>query len=263
MDRALLGEIRRMLAPLERRVKLAVSRAIVTLVNDGTGIQTVQGTALKGEVIGDDTEHMQPGGLSHKSLASAEGLFVSQSGVRDDGVWICISDRRYRPKDIEDGDTIIYNEGERQSTIWFQKKGAIEISARTGGGEPSRVSMRESGEIELFAALGGNPTTLLLKEDGSVKLTAGGGGNKSEATFGMDSSITLKNDNGSFQMAQDGTANINGFVIDPDGNASSPGTIQADQEITAMAASPATSVTLSQHVHPNATGDTSPAKPGT
>jgi hypothetical protein len=54
-----------------------------------------------------------------------------------------------------------------------------------------------------------------------------------------------------------GKIDLNGFVIDQQGNASTPG------EVTAMAATPATSVTLSRHTHLTGTGPSSPATPGT
>ena len=54
-----------------------------------------------------------------------------------------------------------------------------------------------------------------------------------------------------------GTWNFNGVTIDKQGNLKAPG------EITAMAATPATSVTLSRHVHPSGTGPTGPGQPGT
>lgn len=72
-----------------------------------------------------------------------------------------------------------------------------------------------------------------------------------------DGTIVITNDGGSFEMAPSGAVTINGVVIDPDGNVSVPG------EVTAMAESPGTSVTLSQHIHPTGVGPSSPPTPGT
>jgi phage gp45-like len=257
MDRALLGEIRRMLDPIARKLKLVASKAIIELVKDAPGVQMVQASVLKGEVTDDSTEHMQPGGLTHVPFPGAEGIYLSVGGVRDDGVMICVSDRRYRPKDKKPGETLLYNEGDLQSTIYLREDGSIEVSAHTSGDVPSKITMRANGECELYASLGNDPSIVLLKADGAIEVTAGGGGNKSTATFGADSSITLKNDEGSFQMAQNGNVTINGVVIDVDGNVTAPA------EITAMAASPATSVTLSQHLHVTGTGPSLAPTPGT
>lgn len=54
-----------------------------------------------------------------------------------------------------------------------------------------------------------------------------------------------------------GKVTINGLTIDQDGNLVTPG------EVTAKASSPATSVTLSRHVHNSGTGPTTPPTPGT
>jgi hypothetical protein len=78
-----------------------------------------------------------------------------------------------------------------------------------------------------------------------------------------DKTIVIKNENGSIRMAPDGPVTINGLTIDKDGNLHGPGTIAADDEITAKAASPATSVTLSQHIHIDGMGGTQPPTAGT
>lgn len=78
-----------------------------------------------------------------------------------------------------------------------------------------------------------------------------------------DGTVVISNDNASFRMAQDGTVTINGVKIDKDGNVSGPGTIAADGEITAKAGNPATSVTLTQHVHIDGMGGTQPPTAGT
>ncbi len=54
-----------------------------------------------------------------------------------------------------------------------------------------------------------------------------------------------------------GKVTINGVEIDQQGNLKAPG------EVTAKAASPTTSVTLSLHTHPTGTGPSGPPQPGT
>ena len=54
-----------------------------------------------------------------------------------------------------------------------------------------------------------------------------------------------------------GKVTINGVEIDQEGNLKTPG------EVTAKAASPATSVTLSRHLHPTGTGPSGAPTPGT
>jgi phage baseplate assembly protein V len=125
------AEIRRMLRPLETRAKLAVSRAVVSLVKDSLGLQSVQATAMVDEV--DDYEHMQPGGLTHVPLAGAEGVFVAVGGNRGDGVVICVSDRRHRPKNLGAGETAIYNDSATtQTVVKIAATGKVEVTLATG-----------------------------------------------------------------------------------------------------------------------------------
>lgn len=78
-----------------------------------------------------------------------------------------------------------------------------------------------------------------------------------------DGTLVIGHGNGSIEMAADGAVTINGLVIDPDGNVTTPGEIAADGEVTAMAASPGTSVKVSTHLHPHPMGPTSAPQPGT
>ena len=186
MDRELWGEIRRLIAPVERKLRLVATKAIVELVKDDIGLQGAQVSLLEDETSDEGAEHMQPGGLTHKPFQGAEGVFLSIGGVRDDGVVICVSDRRYRPKDLEDGETCLYNEGDKQSTLHMKADGSIEVTAKTGGDNPSTLIMAADGSVTVVADNGGSPSSLTMAADGSVTVAADGGGNPS--TIAMDAS---------------------------------------------------------------------------
>jgi len=134
MDRALFSEISAMIRPLQRKLRNQINRVVVSLVSDGPGMQKTQASVLSGEVM--EQEHMQPGGLTHVPLPGAEGLFVTVSGVRDDGVMICVSDRNYRPKGLQAGETALYNDAPAitQSKILLKLDGSIEVLPAAGKG---------------------------------------------------------------------------------------------------------------------------------
>lgn len=71
-----------------------------------------------------------------------------------------------------------------------------------------------------------------------------------------DGRLVITNSSGTVEMAANGDVTINGVVIDADGNITAPG------EVTAMAAVPAESVTLSQHIHGTGAGPSDPPTPG-
>lgn len=134
MDRQTFSEIVALLRPLQRKIRNQVNRAVLALVDDSAGMQKTQASVLSGEVM--DQEHMQPGGLTHVPIQGAEGLFVTVSGVRDDGVMICVSDRRYRPKGLQGGETALYNDApaSTQSKIILKLDGSIEVLPAPGKG---------------------------------------------------------------------------------------------------------------------------------
>lgn len=72
-----------------------------------------------------------------------------------------------------------------------------------------------------------------------------------------DGTIVIENGNGSIEMAPGGDVTINGVTIDTNGNVTAPG------EVSAMALTPATAVSLSTHLHTAPGGATSAPTPGT
>lgn len=129
MDRETYREVMRLIRPLYRKIALAANRAVVELVDDSKGMQRAQSSVVDGEVH--EPEHMQPGGLTHVPLPGAEGVFVTVSGARDDGVVICVSDRRYRPKNLAPGETALYNDASAalQCTITMKADGSIAVDS--------------------------------------------------------------------------------------------------------------------------------------
>lgn len=101
--------INSLLAPVRRRVRLMVSRAILSAVNDAGGIQVVQVKLLANEVR-DAVERFQNYGHTSFPLPGAEGIMVCVSGNRDHGIVISMDDRRYRPKNMQPGESAQYDD---------------------------------------------------------------------------------------------------------------------------------------------------------
>lgn len=104
--------------------------------------------------------------------------------------------------------------------------------AVSGYHDPKNAGTALPGERRTYArdAAGTIVAEIWAKRDGTVKITSIAAGSK---------------------------LNLNGVEIDQDGNMTVPG------EVTAKAASPATSVKLSTHLHPTGVGPTSAPTPGT
>ena len=122
--------VSRLIAPLARRVSLIVSRGVVTLVNDALKCQGLQ-VELVADELQDDVEHFQEYGFTHHPLAGAEVLFLSVGGVRSHGIVACVADRRYRPKNLGEGDVCLFtNLGER---VYLDATGdLVNLGAKAG-----------------------------------------------------------------------------------------------------------------------------------
>lgn len=108
------------------RVRLMVGRCILEAINAGTKLQSVQIQVRDGEVR-EHVEHFQPYGYSSVPHPGAEGISVAVGGSSDHQVVICIDDRRYRIKTLQNGEVALYtDEGD---TIVMKRGNIIEITA--------------------------------------------------------------------------------------------------------------------------------------
>lgn len=101
------GIFSRLVSPLARRVRLSIGRCVIEALNDERTLQMlkVQGLA---DVVRDDVEHFQPGGLTHVALEGAEGLLLAVGGDSSHSVALGVSNREKRPKGLSPGETKVY-----------------------------------------------------------------------------------------------------------------------------------------------------------
>lgn len=105
--------VQKAISKLGVRLRLMVTRGIVELVNDSLKCQGLQVSLLSDEVQ-DEVERFQDYGITSTPFTGAEALFLSVGADRSHGVVVCVTDRRYRPKDLVEGDVCLYTDkGER------------------------------------------------------------------------------------------------------------------------------------------------------
>jgi phage baseplate assembly protein V len=97
-----------LIGPIRRRVRLMISRALLSAVNDIGGLQVVQVKLLADEVR-DSVERFQNYGFTSHPKPGAEGIVACVSGNRDHGVVIVMDDRRFRLH-LEEGEAAIYDD---------------------------------------------------------------------------------------------------------------------------------------------------------
>jgi phage baseplate assembly protein V len=104
-----MSAMKRMVAPLARRVQMMVGRAVIAAVNDGAKLQALQIELLADEVQ-DEAERFQNYGFSGVPRPGAECIVVFPGGLRSHGVVIAADDRASRPTSLQPGDTIHYDD---------------------------------------------------------------------------------------------------------------------------------------------------------
>lgn len=118
----------RLLRPLWQRMALMVGRAVLRLVDDGPGIQSVQVELLADEVRA-EVERFQEYGFTSVPFPGAEVAAVAVGGSRDHLIVVAVDDRRYRMKGLQAGEVAIYtDEGD---FVHLKRGGVIAVHAGT------------------------------------------------------------------------------------------------------------------------------------
>jgi phage baseplate assembly protein V len=125
----LLRQIERALRPIRRSIANSIARAVVNLVTDGTGIQTVQVGVMAGENV-DGAERFQQYGCSSVPLAGAEAVVLFPGGSRAHPLVVAVDDRRYRPTGKPPGHACIYHH--TGAIVEFTEQGDIVLTPATG-----------------------------------------------------------------------------------------------------------------------------------
>ncbi len=99
--------ISKLIAPLQRRVRLMVARAVVELVDDSKKMQSLQ-ISIRADEERADVERFQQYGITSVPKAGAEALVLMVGGSTDHPVVIAVDDRRYRPKGLQEGEVALY-----------------------------------------------------------------------------------------------------------------------------------------------------------
>lgn len=103
----------RALAPIRNKLSLIVTRAVVTRVNDALKCQSLQ-VSIRADELRDGTERFEDYGMTSHPFEGAEAIALAVGGNRSHTVAIAVQDRRYRPKNMSEGDVCLYNDnGER------------------------------------------------------------------------------------------------------------------------------------------------------
>ena len=145
----LLNDLKRFLAPLQKKIFLLAGRAILSAVNNSESTQKLMITVLHNETI-NDVERFQEYGFETYPFADAEPFAIFLNGNRDHGFVLCVHDRRYRPDDLSEGEVAIYTDEDQSAgghRIWLKRGQIIEINCKD-------VTVNATGKVAINAATG-------------------------------------------------------------------------------------------------------------
>src|SRR3546814_2607697 len=91
MSAGFMRALDRATAKARHSIAMMVGRCVLTAINDGSKVQTVQLTGLADEVL-DRVERFQDYGFTSVPLAEAEGIVVFVGGSRGHGIVIARSE---------------------------------------------------------------------------------------------------------------------------------------------------------------------------
>lgn len=103
-----MNGFRRMIAPIEARVRNMVARGVIARVNDDPKAQELQIDLLADETA--SAERFHDYGFTSHPPAGAEALVVFPGGTRSHGIVVAVADRAYRMKAMQSGEVALYDD---------------------------------------------------------------------------------------------------------------------------------------------------------
>jgi phage baseplate assembly protein V len=125
---ALIKTVQKVAAPISRRVRLMIGRAVLALVNDASRVQGLQVTLLAGETR-DEVERFQEYGFTSHPHPGAEAVLVAVGGSRDHGIVIAVEDRRYRLRGLAQGEVALYSD--EGDAVVLKRGRLVEVTTAT------------------------------------------------------------------------------------------------------------------------------------
>lgn len=176
---------------------LILSRAVVTMVNDAKGLQTVQVTLFDGEV--DELPRHQEYGFTSRPPVGSEAVAAFVGGNRDNGIVISCEHREYRIKLPNEADVALYDRNGNKVHLSPTDNKII-------------VEARNDIEINATSETGGNVTINAGGAAGNVKINATGAASSVEINANGAGGKVIVNATNIF-LGNEPLANAGGGVV--------------------------------------------------
>lgn len=150
----MIATLNKLLDPLSRKVRLMITRCVLSAINDQSGIQIVQIKTLASRT-GDGAERFQNYAFTSVPLPGAEGILAAVMGNFDHGVVIAMDDRRYRVKGLQPGEAAMYTHKDKEAhkhRIIFKNDGSIEVLAKNITVKATETARIEGDNVIIHAS---------------------------------------------------------------------------------------------------------------
>jgi phage baseplate assembly protein V len=169
-----LSDLGRFLNPLKARVANMVARGVLARADDSTTLQTSQLTLQEGEVR-DGLERFQNYGFTSFPRAApadgrgAEAAVIFVGGRRDHGLVIAIDDRRFRLKNLEEGEVALYSD--EGDSIIFRRGNKLVVTTHEIEVSASTKAKVTSPEVTVVASTKVTITSPQVNMSGALNVT--------------------------------------------------------------------------------------------
>lgn len=165
-----MADLRRLLEPLQRAIKLMASKGVVEAVDDSTAMQTVQVTVGKDELL-DKVERVQPFGLTSVPAAGDEAVVVLLGGERGQAVVVALDSSSKRPTGLAEGEVAVYRDA--SNYVKFLANGDVDVTV--DGTAKVQAAAIELGTTAAVKALVNDTFHALFNAHTHSGVTAGAG----------------------------------------------------------------------------------------
>ena len=146
------------LGALRNRLTLAITRAVLRLVDDAGGLQVVQAEGMADETL-DGVERIQEYGLTSVPFPGATAVIVCAGAHRNHPLVIAVDDQRYRPTALAEGEVAIYDDlGNivhlRRDGIMIEAPGKVTVQAPEITVAAEQKLRLEAARVEIAATAG-------------------------------------------------------------------------------------------------------------
>lgn len=104
-----ISDFKRLIRSLQNKIFLLIGRALISAIDNSEGTQKLSISLLQNENLS-GVERLENYGFTSYPKPGAEGVALFLNGNRNQGIVIVVHDRRYKPTDHLEGESIVYTD---------------------------------------------------------------------------------------------------------------------------------------------------------